>query len=550
MDMINVSSKYNDIITKSLLISSGSPAVYQLTTQKEKFGTLTRKSVGERNLNQTNKTVLLVGETGAGKSTLINALFNYAMGVKFEDNIWFEIVERSQSESQTDEDEEEGQCDSQTSDVIVYQIFGFEGKTLPFSLTVIDTPGYGDTRGIEHDVVISQRLFDLFRSEDGVHELDAVGLVLKASENRLSDRLKYVFDSVKSLFGKDIEKKIVALITNSNGITPQDALKALKVANIKCARNESEQPVYFLFDNCQNKQRTEEDEPALEYTWKVTERGMARFTDFLKRSTPQMLITTVEVLRARIRLTACINNLQDRIQLIELKQNEIQQTEDILKKYELEMKYNKNFTIEYDEAYKEKETIKGGKWLWIFYAAAVTCNVCEENCHYPGCTMARNPKSCEVMKRGHCTSCTRKCPVSDHVKEEWIYVNKTRKVKKTLVELMQKYEGKQKERKDLLSSLKTEKGKLHKEKNVLLDEAYQHVIRLEQIALNVNSLSTHVHLDFLIEKMKERGDKEKWKQLEGMKNREDELFTAALRYMYGKLKAVKDAMKYVNQSAV
>ncbi|XP_026152525.1 septin-1-like [Mastacembelus armatus] len=284
------SEKYKNIISKSSLLRSGSPAVYQLRPQEQKLGTLTRKTVGEKNQKKTNKTILLVGETGAGKSTLINSLFNYTIGVKFDHNIWFEIVET----------ENRRQSESQTSDVIVYEIFGFEGETLPYSLTIIDTPGFGDTRGIEHDVIISQRLLDLFRSEDGVHELNAVGLVMKATDNRLSERMRYIFDSVTSLFGKDQENKIVALITHSDGRKPQNALQALEAAKIKCARNEKNQPVHFLFDNCQNKERTEEDYFGLETAWRVTERGMNLFTKFLEQCEPYRLTKTVEVLNSRI----------------------------------------------------------------------------------------------------------------------------------------------------------------------------------------------------------------------------------------------------------
>uniref|UniRef100_A0A3P8U4M4 AIG1-type G domain-containing protein n=1 Tax=Amphiprion percula TaxID=161767 RepID=A0A3P8U4M4_AMPPE len=419
-----------DIISKSVLLHPGSPSIYQLGPKKETFGTLT----------------------------------------KLTDEVCFQIVDEGKR----------SQTKSQTSDVIVYQVFGFEGKTLPYSLTIIDTPGFGDTRRIEHDILVTQGLLDLFRSADGVHEVNAVGLVMKSSENRLSDRLWYIFDSVMSLFGKGIEKNIVALITHSNGTNPENVLQALEAAEIKCARDEKNQE--------QRKTKTG----------------------------PQKMNTTVEVLNERVRLTACIQNLQERIGFIEEKQTEIKQTEEALKKHEEEMKKNKNFTVEVDETYKDKKPIKGGMWGLVFYDGAVTCKVCEENCHYPGCTTAPSPQRCEILKDGRCTSCTRKCPVEDHVKEEKIYVTKTRRVKKTLEDMKKKYEDNLAEREkksSLLENLKTEMNQLEADKTRWLEEAYQHVVNLEKIALKAHSISTYVHLDFLIEKMKEKGDAEKVQEL-------------------------------------
>ncbi|XP_044029631.1 septin-1-like [Siniperca chuatsi] len=357
----NTSPKYDDIISKSVLIQSGSPARYQLTPKKENIGTLTRMTLGEKHVNKINKTILLVGETGSGKSALVNALVNYAMGVKWEDDVWFQIVE----------DEKRSQSESQTSDVIVYQIFGFEDETLPYSLTIIDTPGYGDTRETEQDVRVSHRLLDWFRSEDGVHEINAVGLVLKATENRLSDRQRYIFDSMVSLFGKDMEKNIVALITHSDGLTPENTLKALEDANIKFAKDEDNQPVHFMFNNHQTTQKTKKNESALKSGWDVTTEGMSQFTDFLGKAAPQKLITTVKVLNSRIRLTACIQNLQEKITFAERKQREIQQTQELLKKYEQEMKNNEKFSVEVEEVYKDKETINGGMW-GLFYQGATS----------------------------------------------------------------------------------------------------------------------------------------------------------------------------------
>ncbi|XP_038136589.1 septin-5-like [Cyprinodon tularosa] len=234
----------------------------------------TEVTLGKKTQNKANRTVLLVGETEAGKSTFINSLVNYAMGVKYEDELWFQIVK----------DERRDQTESQTSDVVVYEIFGFEDQTLPFSLTIINTPGFGDTRGIEKDIIVSQRLFDLFRSDDGINEIHAFGLVVKSTDNRVNDRLSYVFNSVMSLFGKNLEKSIVALITHSDGRTPKKVLQALEAANIKCAKNEKNQPIYFLFDNCQAEDRSE-DEEFLKAADEISKKGMKAFTDYIMQRT-------------------------------------------------------------------------------------------------------------------------------------------------------------------------------------------------------------------------------------------------------------------------
>lgn len=500
-------------------------------------------TLGKRNPAVENKTILLVGETGTGKSTLINALVNYAMGVEWEDDVWFQIVEDKEEQ----EVRERNQSESQTSDVIIYQIFGFEGKALPFSLTIIDTPGYGDTRSIEKDDIVKQRLFDLFRTKDGVHEISAVGLVLKASENRVSDRLRYIFDSVVSLFGKDMEKNIVALITHSDGMEPENVLLALEEAKITFAKDENKEPVFFLFNNRQTVQKTKKNKVPLKNAWDLTTGEIRQFAGFLGRNSAQDVKKTVEVLSSRIKLTACIQNLQERIKLAELKQGEIQQTKEELKKHEQEMKNNEKFVIEVDEPYIVKEDIKGGwwgqgwlGWQWghLFYDGAVCCESCKETCHYPGCTMTWSPALCEVMKNDHCTSCTGKCPASAHVKGEWIYVNKVKKVQKTLQDVKDKYDKNKAGSESwmsLLETLEKKMGELQGEKKSLLEESFQHVITLDSIALNRNALSTQVHLDFLIARMKESGDAAKVHKLEELKRQADKGVKAAMQYGFKKL---------------
>ncbi|XP_074474753.1 uncharacterized protein LOC141757809 [Sebastes fasciatus] len=513
-------------------ISCCLPADIKEKEHRKCKGNYSKETLGKKDPNKTNKTILLVGETGAGKSALINALVNYAMEVDLEDDIWFQIVE---------EEEKKRQSESQTTDVIVYEIFGFEGKTLPYSLTIIDTPGYGGIRGIEKDATVDQRLFHLFRSSDGVHEINAVGLVLKAGENRLSDRLRYIFDSVMSLFGNDM-KNIVALVTHSDGVTPENVLEALKDANIKCAKNEDDEPLHFRFNNCQSTQKTKKNKAVLKAAWDLTKDQMGELTDYLKETSPQNLKTTVEVLDTRNGLAACIQNLQERMEMTELRQREIKQTQEALKKYEEEMKSNEKFIVVIDEAYNDKVPVSEGRLgLWLYYNGAVTCNVCKENCHNP-CEVAWFKEYCVVMKGGRCTVCTGNCPASDHVKEKWIYEPKTREVQKNLQDLKEKYEENKagsESKLSLLETLQKEMEELQKGKDQWLEKSFKHVVKLEQIALNVDSLSTHAYVDFLIEKMKEKGDTEKVQILEEIKRRmeKDEGLKDALWYGYGKLKA-------------
>ncbi|MEQ2160111.1 hypothetical protein GOODEAATRI_030094 [Goodea atripinnis] len=492
--------------------ASGPPAVYQLRTKKEKFGTLTRVSVGQKDVKKPNRNILLVGETGAGKSTLINVLLNYSMGVQFEDEVWFQI---------TEEEGRRYQIESQTSDVIIYDIF--ESYTLPFSLTIIDTPGFGNSRGIEKDVTVRERLMDLFQSNDGVHELHAVGLVMKANENRLNDRLMYICDSVMSLFGENMEKNIVVLVTNSDGTTPENVLQALEATKTKCARDEKNQPVHFLLGSKQTLKRdTTEKAAALKYSWEFSYKQLSHLSQYLTRSKPQTLVTTIEVLNDRIKLTACIQNLQERIRLIELKQTEIRRTREALKNHEEEMKRNIKFTVEVDEVYQHQQHFNGGMWGLVFYNAAVSCFHCERTCHYP-CTMAWSPDSCQVMIDGFCTVC--RCHASAHVKQEWRYNSRTRRVQKTLEDVKRRYETNKaecKKKSSLLESLETESRKLSAERSQLTDEAYYHVVRLEQIALRQDSLSTCILLDVLIDQIKHKKDTWKVQKLEEMRSRMDE----------------------------
>ncbi|XP_048030515.1 uncharacterized protein LOC125257817 isoform X3 [Megalobrama amblycephala] len=423
-----ITKDINDLIKKNVLIEDGNPARYYLQTktgnldQSEPYRKMT---FGERDRNKPHKTILMVGETGTGKTTLINVMINYMLGVQREDKVWFEI---------TDDQSDRTSVHSQTSRITVY---GFYLQESPIHLTIIDTPGYGDTRSIEVDKQIAESLLSLCKSAEGVCEIDTVCLVIRATQNRLSDRQIYIFDAVQSLFGRDIAENIVLLFTHSTGARPKDVLMAVKKAKIKCAVNDKNQPVYFLFDNCQENTFHEEYEMVQEQSWNLSFKeitGFFKFLDTIKRKSLKM---TQDVLQNRKQLEAKISNLQSCFQLTELKQNEFKQTQEALKQ------------------------------------------------------------------------------------------NK----KRTYENLLKDYDGKIGDGESLVKKLEEELQELEKEKIKLVFEAFYCVDKLEMIALNTDSVITLLHIDLLIEKLKEINEPKKAETLEQIKKRAGEEKHRALGFI-------------------
>ncbi len=500
------------IIKKGILIKDGNPAQYRLQTstcnldQSEPYRKIT---FGERDKQKPHKTILMVGETGTGKTKLINVMINYMLGVKREDKVWFEI---------TDDQSDRTSAHSQTSSITVY---GFYLQESQIDLTIIDTPGYGDTRGVDLDKGIAVSFHSLSKSAEGIHEIDAVCLVIKAQQNRLSDRQRYIFDAVQSLFGRDIAENIVLLFTHSDGMPPKDVLTTVKETEIKCAVNDKKQPVFFLFNNFQSEAADEEYEMIQQHAWDLSFRGMTRLFQFLETVQPKTLNMTQDVLRNREWLEANLNNLQSRVQMIELKQNELKQTQDALEQNKKDVEDDKNFEYEAEVTYKEKVDIDNS-----LANVAMCCTVCEENCHYPGCWWASNVYYCSMIKNNHCRVCSNKCHYKKHVKAPTIYITKKKKEKKTFENLKKIYYTKIGDGESFVKKLEEELQTLEKEKIKLVNKAVDCVENLQKIALKADSVSK---LDFLIEKLREINEPEKAKTLEDMKKRALEVSTGILK---------------------
>ncbi|XP_052459286.1 uncharacterized protein LOC128017791 [Carassius gibelio] len=492
-------------------IHQGPPKRFRLHTDRKVLddnGKVRKWTFGKKDTSKPNKIILLVGETGVGKTTLINSMVNYLLGVKFEDKIWYEITEEAAGD----------QSESQTSEITMYEVFPIRG---PISLTIIDTPGYGDTRGLDKDLEVAENLATLFQNNDGVCEVDAVCFVTQASKNRLSDRQHYIISSILSLFGKDIVNNIVFLITHSDGLPPTNVIGAINKARIPCRRDKSGQPVYFLFNNRQaDARRTKERHVrAQRDAWEDSVEGMKQFLQSLTARNRRSLELTSDVLMERIQFEASICNLTLRVQEKELKIAEKHQIQEAMKQNKEKIEECQNFTIKVKKIVKEKVPIESRSWK---HRKATTCTVCEENCHEFDCWWVSNPSKCEVMKDGFCTVCTGRCHHSKHVKEDRKYIIRTSSTTIEFDSIKMDYEKAQEQTKMflfLMQHIDKDLKEIEHQKSILLSEAYQTIKHLSQIALKPDSAFTLQHLDFFIPRVREAG-KEDWvRELEEMRRK-------------------------------
>ncbi|KAL4009751.1 hypothetical protein ACER0C_003603 [Sarotherodon galilaeus] len=488
---------------KSKTIKSDSPSVYKLPLTEEHMNIYgCRKfNFGEENMRQ-NRTIMLLGATGSGKSTLIDGMINYIVGVEWEDSFRFKFINEDQSKSQSE---------SQTSEVTVYEINHQHGFKIPFSLTIIDTPGFGDTRGIERDREITEQLRNLFTSPHGVTDIDAVCFVAQASLARLTATQKYVFDSVLSIFGKDMAENIRILVTFADGQRPP-ILEAINAAGVPCPKRNDRLPVHFKFNNSAlfAYNRSSEGVSRSEFGkggrfdqmfWEMGAESMKSFFAALNLIDTKSLTLTKEVLRERKQLEISVENIQQQVKLGLAKLEEIKETSEKLKDNEAEMKRNEKFEIEVNVPKCIQKDILGKKEY------VTNCSICSVTCHYP-CHLSNDAdkRHCVAMEEdGNCTQCEGKCPWDVHHNMPFRWEIQQVKEKKTLKGMKQKYEkatGKKITFEGLVDDQKDQYKKCQAEVVRLMESAANCQNRLREIALKPNPLSTPDYIDMLIKEEK------------------------------------------------
>eukprot|EP00735_Rhodelphis_limneticus_P007607 TRINITY_DN20184_c0_g1::TRINITY_DN20184_c0_g1_i1::g.30328::m.30328 TRINITY_DN20184_c0_g1::TRINITY_DN20184_c0_g1_i1::g.30328 ORF type:complete len:237 (+),score=41.11,AIG1/PF04548.11/1.2e-11,MMR_HSR1/PF01926.18/1.2e-11,Dynamin_N/PF00350.18/0.12,Dynamin_N/PF00350.18/0.0021,DUF258/PF03193.11/6.8e-06,IIGP/PF05049.8/8.7e-06,G-alpha/PF00503.15/0.0033,G-alpha/PF00503.15/4.2,Septin/PF00735.13/2.8e-05,GTP_EFTU/PF00009.22/3.4e-05,FtsK_SpoIIIE/PF01580.13/0.00011,FeoB_N/PF02421.13/0.39,FeoB_N/PF02421.13/0.6 len=152
--------------------------------------------------------ILVLGETGCGKSTFINTLTNYFRGGSLK-NLKIAIKTKfldPTEEWNHSENDASDRTKSQTNACHTYS-FSFEGT----KYNIIDTPGLSDTRGTGQD---DENLNNILETAENLDSLAAVILLLNGTNARMTINLKNVMVRLRNSIPDVALDNMVIVLTN------------------------------------------------------------------------------------------------------------------------------------------------------------------------------------------------------------------------------------------------------------------------------------------------------------------------------------------------
>ncbi|OMJ65223.1 hypothetical protein SteCoe_38763 [Stentor coeruleus] len=180
------------------------------------------RAVREDEIGPFDYSILIIGSSGAGKSTLINTAVNLALGSDVKN---LKIASKSREYPNLSPGFDDGKAEavhhhdqSFTMRSHFYKISCSE--TNYNTILLVDTPGISSTGGIQDD---NGNTLEIMRAARLVSGFNAIFLVQRISDNKLTPHLKYSLYRISEVIPTNFEKSIILFISYSaDKVSPID----------------------------------------------------------------------------------------------------------------------------------------------------------------------------------------------------------------------------------------------------------------------------------------------------------------------------------------
>jgi|UniRef100_A0AC35GTK3 GTPase SAR1 family protein len=394
--------------------------------------------------------ILILGQTGVGKSTWINAFANYLMYNTLEEAIEakapicviptkFSMCDESYRRHEillgnhsNEVFSDKGQSATQNAKTYLFEKDDQD-------IYIIDTPGMDDTRGCEQD---NENIQKILRVIAPFKELHAICFLFKANEPRLSQSFRYSISKLLGNLSKSALDNACFVFTNARGTfyKPGDTMVPLKayfkqlhekeglVVNINekntfCLDNEAFRFICAYFSSIkfdQHEMKTYGD------SWKHSSKEISRLLQYASRLRPHTISETLSINETRTWILQLVNptinvseiiqaNLQrldERIQDLELTKNNIQelQRQANIPLVSIDVIPLENPQTVCTSSKCADYKIIDGRGQMFFNT------ICHKPCHLPLTDPYKREdehlKNCAAFKGSWCTEC--KCHIKEH----------------------------------------------------------------------------------------------------------------------------------------
>ncbi|EPE05478.1 aaa atpase domain containing protein [Ophiostoma piceae UAMH 11346] len=296
-----------------------------------------------KSLDQTDYVnILILGETGVGKSTFINSLVNYLAyetldEAKHADELsWvipcsfsIQTMDRSRPNGAIKErkvqvggrdDEKDGSSgDSATQKTAVYPV-NVGDKTI----RLIDTPGIGDTRGLEFD---KKNMADILRTLSSYEHLHGILILLKSNNSRLTVTFNFCMQELLTHLHRSASRNMAFGFTNTriSNYSPGDTFGplsslldkhrdiglVLENQNTFCFDSES-----FRYLAAFKKSVVMENEEDFRRSWVHSREEAVRLIEYFQSKTPHQVKSTLSMNGTRQLIAELTKPMADISQII------------------------------------------------------------------------------------------------------------------------------------------------------------------------------------------------------------------------------------------